>query len=371
MRKMEHGGDWAGFQQEFGWEPLDFSANINPLGVPEGVCRAIARAAAKADRYPDPACRRLVHALAETEQVREDWILCGNGAADLIFRAAAALRPKRALLTAPGFSEYRCALRSVDCRVEYIRLEEKNEFRLQPDILERITPEIDVLFLCEPNNPTGVTTDPDLLEQILRRCGRTGTRVILDECFGDFLDQGERHSARRYLGEMDHLLILKAFTKIYGMAGVRLGYCLCADSGLLARMREAGQPWAVSLLAEEAGLAALKEKEYRRKTELLIREERPWLYRRLEQLGLHPVRGEANYLLFRGSAALGEAMRSRGILIRDCSNYPGLEAPGGEKWYRTAVRSHGENERLAAGLAACLETENKAAQMLCSGGQTT
>ena len=81
MRKMEHGGDWAGFQQEFGWEPLDFSANINPLGVPEGVCRAIARAAAKADRYPDPACRRLVHALAETEQVREDWILCGNGAA--------------------------------------------------------------------------------------------------------------------------------------------------------------------------------------------------------------------------------------------------------------------------------------------------
>ena len=345
-RELTHGGDWAGFALAHGCQPLDFSANISPLGVPRGVQNALREAAGQADRYPDPLYRELRGALSKQEGVPAEWVLCGSGAADLIFRAVLALRPRRALVTAPAFTEYEAALETVGCAVEQYALRPEADFRLQPDILEKITPETDLLFLCEPNNPTGVTTSRPLLLRILERCRETGTRLVVDECFGDFLDEPEAHTLKNALADFPNLLLLKAFTKLYGMAGVRLGYALCADTELLERMRRAGQPWAVSSLAQAAGLAALKETDYVRQVWALVAEERPWLAEQLERLGLRVVPGEANYLLFRSEMPLMEPLGQRGILLRRCGNYEGLD----DTWYRIAVRTRAENRRLIAAL---------------------
>lgn len=340
-----------GYREQYGREALDFSANVSPLGLPQGVAQAITQALAQADRYPDPLCRTLCAAIAGSEGVPREDVLCGNGAADLIYRFVWAAKPRRALVTAPTFAEYEAALRTVGCEVRRVVLREENDFALTEDFLRAIDAKTDVLFLCQPNNPTGVLTKPALLRKILERCQACGVRVVLDECFLDFLPEHERFTAKPALAAQPGLLILKAFTKLYGMAGVRLGYALSADTALLAQMCAAGQPWAVSTLAQAAGVAALKETEYVARLRALIEYERPRLESGLRALGLRVVPGRVNYLLFRGPAPLGEELKEKGVVLRCCKNYEGL----GAEWYRTAVRTGPENARLLEALREVLQ----------------
>ncbi len=342
MMNCEHGGDWAGFEREFGVSPLDFSANVSPLGVPEGVKAAAIQALGAADRYPDPLCRALREAIAAQENVPAEFCQCGNGAADLIFRAVQAIRPERALLTAPTFAEYGAALDSIGCDMVRWQLREQDGFRLNAEFLDAITPETDIVFLCEPNNPTGVTTDAALLERICDRCKQTGTWLVLDECFLDFVDEPEKHTKKHRLADMPKLLILRTFTKLYAMAGLRLGYCLSANTKLLEAMRVSGAPWAVSGVAQAAGIAALKETEYVRRVRAQTARERERMKCALRDLGLTVISGEANYLLFHGSRGLVEKLRQRGILLRGCGNFAGLD----DTWYRTAIRTAEENNRF-------------------------
>lgn len=340
--KLVHGGDWAGYRAEFGCDALDFSANVSPLGLPAGVAAAITNALPTADRYPDPLCRELRAALAGAEGVPADWILCGNGAADLIFRLALAVRPRRALLPAPTFAEYEAALQTVGCAVQRVFLREENEFAVTEEFIDAVTPETDIVFLCQPNNPTGQVTPPALVERLVRRCAECGAELVVDECFLDFLPDRDAWTAKQLLRDAPQLVILKAFTKLYAMAGVRLGYALCGDAALLEKMRGAGQPWAVSSLAQAAGLAALQETVYAGAVRALIAEQRPRMAAGLRALGLRVMDGQANYLLFRATPDFGEKLRRRGAVVRSCANYPGLDAA----WYRTAVRTAQENTRL-------------------------
>ena len=321
---------------------MDFSANVSPLGLPAGVAAAITNALPTADRYPDPLCRELRAALAGAEGVPADWILCGNGAADLIFRLALAVRPRRALLPAPTFAEYEAALQTVGCAVQRVFLREENEFAVTEEFIDAVTPETDIVFLCQPNNPTGQVTPPALVERLVRRCAECGAVLVVDECFLDFLPDRDAWTAKQLLRDAPQLVILKAFTKLYAMAGVRLGYALCGDAALLEKMRGAGQPWAVSSLAQAAGLAALQETAYAGAVRALIAEQRPRMAAGLRALGLRVMDGQANYLLFRATPDFGEKLRRRGAVVRSCANYPGLDAA----WYRTAVRTAQENTRL-------------------------
>lgn len=341
MPQLTHGGDWAGFAAEYGAMPLDFSANISPLGLPDGVRRAIWEATAAQDRYPDPLCRELCAAIAKSRNLLAEWVLCGNGAADLIWRLALARTPRHALLTAPTFAEYAAALHSVGCEVTEYFLDPGSDFAVDEGFLDFITPEVDLVLLCEPNNPTGRATDPALLRAILDKCTSVGALLAVDECFNEFLDDPAAHTLEGRLADHSNLLIFKAFTKWYAMAGVRLGYVLASNTGLLQRLRAAGQPWAVSGLAQAAGLAALRETAYSRALHSLIMAERPRLAAGLAELGCRVVPGQANYLLFyHDRKDLVPALRCKGVLLRDCSNYAGL-GPG---WYRCAVRGADENE---------------------------
>ena len=350
MKQLVHGGDWMSYREHFGRDALDFSANVSPLGLPEGVAQAIRDALPLADRYPDPLCRTLRAALSRAEGVPPEQILCGNGAADLIFRLVWAAKPRRALVTAPTFAEYAAALDTAGCEVKRFFLGEAEDFAVTDALVDAVDESTDMVFLCQPNNPTGQLASPGLVEKLLRRCEACGAILAVDECFLDFLPDHALHTAKGLLGEGD-LVILKAFTKLYGMAGVRLGYALSADTALLEQMQACGQPWGVSSLAQAAGLAALEETAYVEKVRALIAEQRPRLTAGLRALGLRVLDGRANYLLFQAPETLGEALRQRGAVLRSCANYPGL-GPG---WYRTAVRTRPENEQLLKLLAEVLE----------------
>ena len=344
QRENVHGGDLYGRAVK-----LDFSANTNPLGTPEAVRRAVIDSAGRLNQYPDPCCRALVSALADFEQVPEENILCGCGAAELIFSYCAAARPRRALELAPTFSEYSAALEAAGCRVERYALSREDGFALGPDFLEFLRGgSWDALFLCNPNNPTGRTINPELLSEIADLCQERGTRLFVDECFLDLSDGGRDLSLKGRLSRQPGLFLLKAFTKSYGMAGLRLGYCLSADQALLTAMGRSVQPWNVSLPAQAAGVAELGETAFLERARGLVLRERAYLRRGLEKLGLYVFPSQANYLLFYSPLPLKDALLERGILVRDCSNYRGLDAG----WYRIAVRRHEENQTLLSALSA-------------------
>ena len=340
--KLNHGGDWAGFEMEYGKAPLDFSANVSPLGLPESVRAAAIRALDTADRYPDPLCRRLRAVLSEYHGVPAESIVCGNGASDLIYRICRILKPKRAAVFVPGFSEYALALREAGADVTEISLSAE-DFRLTKTQISRIPQDTELLFLCNPNNPTGLLTERETLSAILNLCRERGTIVCVDECFLDFCENAAGCSLIPALPAYPNLVILRAFTKTYAMAGLRLGYVLCGNKALAESLQSGGPPWAVSGVAQEAGIAALCELNYVKQLRALITFERQKMAAALTSLGLHVIPGEANFLLFRSpDTALHEKLRARGILIRDCSNFAGLTAG----WYRTAIRTAGENEVL-------------------------
>ena len=340
-----HGGDVYGREIS-----LDFSANTNPYGTPPGVIKAIADVLPDLRQYPDPYCRRLIAALSQHEALPPEYILCGNGAAELIYAYCEAARPKVALELAPTFSEYSLGLKRVGCRVERYFLKEENDFLPDDGLLkaiEQVKPQ--AVFLCSPNNPTGQVMPQPLLKAALQLCQDINCRLFLDECFLDLAEQGQSLKGR--LASYPGLCILKAFTKSYGMAGVRLGYCLSSDTALLKKMSESVQPWNVSLPAQAAGVAALREQAFLNKARQTIFAERPKMAAGLKGLGLKVYPSCANYLLFHGRPGLSDALLAHKIAIRSCANYYGL----GEGWYRTAVRLPDENRQLLAALTKVLQ----------------
>jgi threonine-phosphate decarboxylase len=221
-------------------------------------------------------------------------------------------------------------------------LEDGQQFQVDETILNQITQKTELVFLCNPNNPTGQLIEPELLSAIAKRCEQTGTYLILDECFNDFLDEPKRYSLKDRLADMQHLVILKAFTKMYAMAGLRLGYALCANKELLAKIETVRQPWSVSVPAQAAGVAAAKETEYAHQSQRQLSQAKNVLIKGLEECGISVIGGAANYLFFKAQPDLGERLLKKNILIRDCSNYKGLK----EGYFRVAVRTPKDNEVL-------------------------
>ena len=296
-----HGGDIYD-----GGIALDFSANVSPLGTPRSVTDAIERALPELYRYPDPYCRTLVQTISEYEGVPKNFVLCGNGASELIYAYCEAVRPKRAMELAPTFSEYSLALRRTGCEVVRFALKQEENFDLRKDFLPFLAREkIDALFLCNPNNPTGRLIADDLLEEILRICREKNIALFVDECFLSL-----------------------------------------SDGALLRKMSAAVPPWNVSALAQAAGVAALGDAEFLEKNRTIIRAERPWLEEKLRKFGFWVCPSQVNYILFRGDVGLTEQLRARGVAIRDCANFEGLTSG----WYRVAVRQYEENEQLIAAI---------------------
>lgn len=337
MIEYGHGGDIYG---SHGKKVIDFSANINPLGMPQRAKDAILENIESYCAYPDPFCRELKQAIGSFEKVEERCIVCGNGAADLIYRIVLGLKPQKALLLAPTFSEYEAALISCGCEPEYFLLKEENGFRVKAEIADRITSDIDMVFICNPNNPTGAAAEREVIETIARKCDDCGAVLVLDECFMDFLAETHEYSLKDALHEYKRTVILKAFTKIFAMAGIRLGYLLCADEKICAAVTMAGQPWSVSTVASKCGIAALSDPFHIRKTKEYIKAQRAYLTEEMKKCGIKCFDGKANYILLKTNRDFGKRMRKYGILVRSCENYRGLS----EEFFRIAVKTKQENE---------------------------
>ncbi|WP_394522415.1 pyridoxal phosphate-dependent aminotransferase [Lacrimispora sp. JR3] len=347
---------------------MDYSANINPLGVPAGVRRAVCQAADQCFCYPDSQSASLRGKLAKFHEIPMETIICGNGAADLIFQVVTAVRPKEALLIAPSFLEYEQALRSVSCGITYYELKEEEEFALREQELiawiEESSHSFQMIFLCNPNNPTGFALKKEQLHPLLDYCREKRIFLVLDECFNEFLEDPHRHSALEFLrkGSHEQVFLLKAFTKIYAMAGIRLGYGICKDSTVLEKIHQIRQPWSVSSIAQAAGEAALEETAYVEAARSLIACEREYLKDNLTALGFRVYDSKANYIFFKDlrTEALQEEkllyrqLLVKKVLIRSCANYRGLDGT----FYRICVKQREENEAFLSVLKSIL-TERK------------
>lgn len=356
MDAFAHGGDLDGYARRFpGRVPLDFSASLNPLGMPQEVRAALHAAIDGCARYPDPFCRELREGLAEKWGLSPEQIFCGNGAAEIFDRLAAVLRPRAALLLAPGFSEYERALCRVGTACRFHMLHKEEGFAVTERILDQIPGEGGAVFLCSPNNPTGQAIDSGLLARIAGRCGETGAWLVVDECFGGFLADGRERSMRRFLERYGRLAIVRAFTKLYALAGVRLGWCMAQSPALIESLRAAGQPWNVSYLAQKAGAAALGCDAFAQESARYIVRERAFLSEGLRRCGLWCCPGQANFVLFESAdPTLAERLMPHGVLLRSCADFRGL----GAGWYRVAVRTHAENVRLLETIQEVLHGKN-------------
>jgi threonine-phosphate decarboxylase len=345
LKEYPHGGDRLSFYEKNGIQPIDFSANINPLGMPP-LAKIALEQAVKQDSfadYPDPHCRKLTAALSQKLSIDPQMILCGNGAAELIYRICLCFAPQHALLVQPTFSEYEQALRQSGCsKIDYHFLRPEEHFLLTDAILPLLTPKLDLLFLCHPNNPTGQLIPDDLLLAIADKCRENGILLVVDECFLEFTGRESVLQARLADG---NLILLRAFTKFYAMAGLRLGYLLAAPH-LVARLETLGQPWSVSTPAQIAGIAALQQPDFAAQTRKYLASQRKLLVSGLQQAGIKVLSGEANYLFLQADSDFADRLAAKGILVRSCSNYPGLN----DSYYRIAVRTEAENLALLAAL---------------------
>ena len=336
-RKL-HGGDIYRHP-----DVIDFSVNTNPLGTPESVKRAVQESVAKIEHYPDVRCEALREAISRFEQVNMEEILCGNGAAELFFAAVQAVWPQKALVIAPSFSEYEEAILSVNGEIKYYKLKEKNNFEIDNEFIDNIKDDIDVVFICNPNNPTGVLTTNQFIIKVLKKALITNTIIIIDESFLDFMETNNEYSSKGLLNYYDNLIVVKSLTKFFAIPGARIGYGLCKNNVLINEINKVTVPWSINIIAADAIIQGLKEKDYINNSIKYVKDEKEYLYGALKEIQvLKVLKPSVNFIMFKLLIDLdlkGELIK-RKILIRSCSNYIGLN----ENFYRIAVRTSEENK---------------------------
>lgn len=320
---------------------LDFSQNINPLGVPSGAMEAAQRALREeADRYPDAGYRRLREALAAYLGVPPASILPTNGGAEALFLAARGARAGGgALILEPTFSEYAAAALAAGLEpVRRVARRRENGFRPDPGALEDLDG-VDLVFLCNPNNPTGDSLNRREVLEVAGRVLGSGAVLVVDEAFADFAP--EVSVARHADGD---LYVARSFTKFFGIPGLRLGCLVCADPGRVQRFQPS---WPVNAVASAAATAAVADPDFVRTSVAEVARLRVELCEGMEALpGLTPFPSAANFLLVNGPEGLAGRLARRGVLVRGCELFLGL-GPG---YFRVAVRGAEENRRLLAAL---------------------
>ena len=359
---MEHGGDIYGNKSI----ELDFSVNLSPIGPPREVVQEIRSISGDGLQklimsYPDPAYRELRGALDRKLEIPEEWIVCGNGASELLMAAAQAVHPGRAMIPVPTYQGYERVLEAAGAGIFFYELTREQGFALTGEFMESAEgirrlaetgAETDLesgamLFLCNPNNPSGKCIEPALLKEIAQYCKANRIFLVVDECYLDLLADGERRTMKRELAGNPYLIIVNAFTKTYAMPGIRLGYLLTSNSELRGKVRLRQPEWSISMTAQRAGIAAMGAADYLSEARKAVQAEREYVCTELRELGMDTVEGEAPFIMFRCRKELYEALREKGILIRRCDGIRGVRGGSeGGYYYRIGLRRHEDNLRL-------------------------
>ncbi|MGC1308116.1 MAG: threonine-phosphate decarboxylase CobD [Phormidesmis sp.] len=360
MSRPVHGGNlaWAaGLARCAPDELLDFSASISPLGPPRSVCEAIQAAFSLMGAYPDTNYAELRRALAQHHNVLPEYVLPGNGAAELLTWAARDLAEQTACVVLnPGFSDYDRALKAFGCvpwQIPFFDDRSGWENCWEKQVFDRV---LDLsqygLLLNNPHNPTGVLFARSRLRSLLPKFGL----AVVDEAFMDFLPPEREQSVIDWVSEFPNLVVIRSLTKFYSMPGLRLGYAV-AQPATLQRWQQWRDPWSVNVLAAAAGVAAIQDGDFQRQTWAWLAAANAQLYEGLKSLpGLEPLPGCANFLLVAcafSTTALQLALLERyRIYIRDCMSFETL----GDRYFRVAVKTRAENQRLIGAIAQILPT---------------
>lgn len=356
MEKFVHGGDIYSANSPLGYW-LDFSANINPLGMPGSVQQALQKNLGELVHYPEPRGMALRKMLAEAYGLSEAEVVLGNGAAELFYVYFHAVRPSKVLLPVPSFSEYERAARCSGTEIAYFYLQESENFALDFAKLQAAAEDCQAVVLGNPNNPTGGLLRTEALRAFAAWLQERGKQLLLDESFLLFRQDWQEYSGCSLLKEFDNVLVISSMTKLYAIPGLRLGYALVPPA--MAALLDAHKDvWNVNSLALAAGKAALADKEFLLVSRRAVAERIAVFEAALNKFTkLQWAKPTVNFVLLNiekyglTSGQLRAAMMEKGILIRDCSNYPGLD----ERFVRVAIRSPEENDIMLQALRECLE----------------
>ena len=368
-----HGGNVYELSALAGCSPeeiLDFSASINPLGPPPGLEAELSGCFRLLESYPDIHCDRLIKAISKFHDVDPACIVVANGSTELIYWLPRALGVGRALAVLPAFGEYVKAFELHGTRVDRLFPAPEECFQPKVEDLEAAVrrDSFEAVLLTHPSSPAGSLLGAEAVDWIARKSGGPGPFFLVDEVFVDFC---EGASLKRFVEGARNLVLIRSFTKFYGLPGLRIGYLL-APPRIAERVRGFLPPWSVSTPAQAAGAFCLTREEYRIKTLELIEKQRQKLAGELSAIaGLEVFPGCANFLLVRMDRGLPPASslkwdifkRDR-LLIRDCGSFEGLD----DRYFRVAVRLPDQNDRLVAALKAALSDTGSAVFSTISGG---
>ncbi len=325
---------------------MDLSTNINPLGCPEYIKEAIRDSIDAVDKYPDHTYSSLRNELRNYLGLKDSINLeIFNGASEFISSFISFFRPSKALLLAPSFIGYKRALEAVGTEIKWFYLKEENEFNVDDKLINELRDEkFDVIFITNPNNPTGRLINKELLKKIILEAKNNNTIVIVDECFLRMTGKYENFTIINEIERFDNLICLNAFTKTFAIPGVRLGWA--AFGKRFNEYIKFIPEWNISTMADAVGqmiLSSDKTKEYLKSTLDYLEKEKKFFRDRLKEFkNIKFYSFDADYVLIKTSIDLYQELLNRKILIRDCSDYTGL----GGGFYRIAIKSHEESIRL-------------------------
>ena len=351
-----HGGEVldaalkSGFRRE---EILDFSSSVNPLGSSKKALDAVCAGFGGIASYPDSNSTELREVIAKHYQgIDRSNVVVGNGSTELMYLFAEAFMKKGdlAVIPAPTFGEYESAVRKAGETPKFVKL--GKNFQVDGEAFGRAMAGAKIVFLCNPNNPTSMLIPKDTLAGIVERALQQDTLVFLDEDFLEFVEDEMGLSLIGSVGKFPNLFVLRSFTKIFGLTGLRVGYGI-ASKEIINALLCAKIPWNVNCLAQAAAVAALRDEEHLRVTRELVKKEKAWLAAELGRFGeLRVFVPDANFFFIdvrKSGLTAGEIKNKvlgEGILIRDCTSFRGLD----QFYVRIAVKTHAENVRLIEAL---------------------
>ena len=337
MQKFEHGGQIYNADGTTG-DFLDFSANINPLGVSEKIRTAIIENLDGIKNYPDPNATELKAAISQRYKVPAENLVLVNGAAEFFYLYLNVTRPHKILIPVPSFSEYERAARAINAEVEYIFTRAEENFQL--DAAQDFS--ADLIILGRPNNPTGNLISIDAIKKI-----SNATKILVDESFIDFLNV---ESAKNLVSEK--ISVVQSLTKIFAIPGLRLGFAV-VEKNLAEKLNAAKDVWNVNFLAQKAGVAALSDEKFLADTRNWLKSEKKFFTDELKKIhGVEIFNPTVNFVLLKFETAeiarlTLEKLRQEKILLRSCENFVGLDG----RYLRSAIRSRTENLKLLEVLA--------------------
>ena len=343
-----HGGNIYKLQREGKKDILDYSSNINPLGVPESLKKAVSENFSVLTRYPDINYTELRESIGKYNNIESENIIAGNGATEVLFLYIKALKPKKVLIAAPTFAEYERAVKNAECEIDFFELKEEDNFILNKDKFIQKAKNYNLAVICNPNNPTGKFISKEIIFEINENLKKSGTKLFIDECFIEFiLGWKEKTSA---LFKSENIFILRALTKFFALPGLRLGYGICFDKKIIEKINEIREPWSVNGFADLAGKVILNDIEYIKNTEKWILEERKYFTDSLKKIEenkkIKIYATETNFILIKLLEMTSEEFKSRmeekNILVRNASNFKFLD----NSFIRFAIKDREKNKKV-------------------------